>query len=198
MSAGDRRLVREAIAAYFGGLENTQDAGIYYQGGPLAILGLGTAYPYLVKGAPDEHYTAGEASGFGWGTVLTVALGEQRIIREAMGGKTSGWRQRHYLARCLLDTISYEAHLETAEAGVDDLIDALLAMIYADRTLGTTGGIYDSIANGRLIQQAGEDGPNGTVRGIGIGEAEWTVGGDRGKGRGGVAITFDVMTVIAA
>lgn len=200
MTAGDRQLVRDAIAAYFGGNLQTEDAGIYFQGGPLSAYGLGTAYPYKIKGgAPDPYYTAGQPEGNNWGAVLTVALGRQNIVREAMGGKTSGWRQRHYEARLSLDVLSYEPHLETAEAGTDDLIDALLGLIYADRTLGTTGGIYNTLANGRLIQQAGEDGPNGTLRGIEIGEADWeTVDAERGKGRGGVAISFDVMTVIAA
>lgn len=196
MTAGDRQLVRDAIAAYFGGNLQTEDAGIYFQGGPLSAYGLGTAFPYLIKkGAPDAYYTAGQPEGNNWGAVLTVALGRQDVIREAMGGKTSGWRQRHYLARCSLDVLSYEPHLETAEAGTDDLIDAFLALIYADRTLGTTSSLYPT---GRLITQAGEDGPNGTVRGIEIGEATWEVEDDRGKGRGGLEISFDVMTMIAA
>jgi len=193
MSAGDRRLVREAVAAYFGGTVNTTDAGIYYQGGPLSALGLGTAYPYKIKkGAPDRFYTLGEADGTGWGCVLTVALAPVRITRDSMGGATSGWRERHYTTVCSFDVISYEPHLETAEAAFDDLIDAFLAMIYADRTLGTTNaGLYP--LTGRLITQAGEG-----KQGIDIGAPEWTVEGDRGRGEGGMSITFDVLTMVAA
>jgi len=192
MSAGDRQLVREAVAAYFGGAKSTADGGNYYQGGPLSAAGLGTAYPYLIKGgAPDEYYTQGVAAGTGWGAVLSVRVGTQRIIRSSYGGPTSGWRERHYTVTCALDVISYEPHLETAEAGLDDLTDALLGLIYADRTLGTTSNAYPT---GRLITQAGEG-----REGITIGEPlDWTVEADRGRGRGGLEIIFDVMTMIAA
>jgi hypothetical protein len=193
MSAGDRRLVREAVAAYFGGTENTADAGIYFQGGPLASAGLGTAYPYLIKGgAPDGFYTVGEPAGTGWGAVLTVHLAPVKITRDSMGGLTSGWRERHYTTRCSFDVLSYEPHLETAQAGLDDLLDAFLALIYADRTLGTTNAILYPVT-GRLITQAGEG-----RSGIDIGEPQWTVSGDRGLGEGGIDITFDVLTMVAA
>jgi len=189
--AGDRRLVREAVAAYFGGTLVAVDGGICYQGGSLSSLGLGTTYPYKIKkGAPDVYYTQGEADGTGWGTVMTVRLAPVRIRREAMGGATSGWRSRHYTTVCSFDVISYEPHLETAEAGFDDLIDAFLALIYADRTLGTTSGAYPT---GRLITQAGEG-----AEGINLQAAEWTAEGDRGRGEGGMEITFDCLTMIAA
>lgn len=191
MTAGDRRLVREAVAAYFGGSQQTADAGIYYQGGPLASAGLGTAYPYLIKGgAPDAYYTVGEPAGTGWGAVLTVRLGSQRITREAMGGQTSGWRQRRYQAICNLEVISYLPHTETAEAAFDDLVDAFVGLIYADRTLGTTSNTYPT---GRLITQAGE-----SPRGIDIGDMEWQVDPDRGRSEGGLSIQFDCDTFIAA
>ena len=191
MSAGDRRLVREAVAAYFGGTLNTADAGIFFQNGPLASAGLGTAYPYKIKkGAPDQYYTAGQAPGAGWGAVLSVSLGPAKITRMALGGPTSGWRKRDYTVRCALDVISYEAHLETAEAGVDDLVDALIALIYADRTLGTTSNAY---ATGRLITQAGE-----APAGIETGDAVWSVEPDRGRGEGGLDVTFTAMTMVQA
>lgn len=191
MSAGDRRLVREAVAAYFGGTLETADAGIYFQGGPLSALGLGTTYPYKIKkGAPDQYYTLGETAGTGWGAVMSVALAEVFIKRTAMGGAVSGWRERHYTTVCSFDVISYEPHLETAEAAFDDLADAFIALIYADRTLGTTNVIYPM---GRLITQAGE-----WATGIRASAAEWSVEEDRGMGRGGMEITFDCLTMIAA
>lgn len=194
MTAGDRQLVRLAIAAYFGGSLVTADAGICYQGGPLSALGLGTAFPYLIKGgAPDRYYSLGEPDGASWGAVLTVALGEVRNTRDSYGGATSGWRKRHYSVTCSLDVISYAPHLEAAEAPLDDLLGAMDALIYADRTLGTTGGVYDQLANGRLIQQAGE-----TQVGITHGKPEWSVEADRGRGRGGIDYTFDALTMIAA
>lgn len=191
MTAGDRQLVREAVAAYFGGTLQTSDAGIYYQGGSLSSAGLGTAFPYKIKkGAPDVYYTLGEADGTGWGCVLTVNLGPVRNIRDAYGGATSGWRARTYTVTCGLDVISYLPHLETTEAAFDDLVNGLDGLIYADRTLGTTSSNYPT---GRLITQAGE-GRTGIVHG----DPVWTVEGDRGRGEGGMDYTFDVLTMVEA
>src|ERR1700735_3267533 len=114
--AGDRRLVREAVAGYFGGTLQTEDAGIYFQGGPLASMGLGTAYPYKNKrGAPHRHYTLGESDGTGWGAVMTVSLGVT-TLRDSYGGATSGWRARRYRGTCALDVISYPPPLAAAGA----------------------------------------------------------------------------------
>lgn len=187
--AGDRRLVRCAVAAYFGGQLETTDAGVYYQGGPLASAGLGTAYPYKIKrGAPDAYYTAGEPDGTGWGAVLTVGLGVS-TTRDSYGGKTSGYRKRLYTVTCGLDVISYLPHLETTEAAFDDLVNGLDSLIYADRTLGTT----NQATGTRLIIEAGE-GRNG----IRHGTPEWSVEGDRGRGEGGMDYTFDVLTMVEA
>jgi len=186
--SGDRQLVREAVAGYFGGTAGDPGQGIFYQNGPLNDLGLGTAYPYMVKGVPDPYYTAGQDAGAGFGAVLSVRLEETHITRRAMAGKTTGWRDRHYTAQCALDVLSRTPLLETAEAGLDDLVDGLLDLIYADRTLGTTSDVYPT---GRLITQAGE-GPEGIM----IGAPAWTVDADRGPSRGGLAITFDVLTMV--
>src|SRR5579859_7665525 len=101
--AGDRQLVRDAVAAYFGGSLVTADAGTCYQGGPLAGAGLGTAFPYLIKGgAPDTYYTLGEPSGTSWGAVMTVHLSRVVNTRDSYGGATSGWRKRIYTVKCSL------------------------------------------------------------------------------------------------
>jgi hypothetical protein len=193
VSAGDRQLVRNAVAAYFGGTLQTSDAGVFYQGGPLASAGLGTAYPYLIKGsAPDTAYTLGEAPGTGWGAVMTVHLGPVTNTRDSYGGATSGWRKRLYAVKCSLDVISYAEHLEGAEAPLDDLLNGIDALIYADRTLGTTSATY-AAQGGRLIIEAGE-GRTGIVHG----EPEWTTEADRGRGRGGIDYTFDVLTMVSA
>jgi hypothetical protein len=192
MTTGDRQLVRLAVAAYFGGTQQTTpDGGVYYQGGPLASAGLGTAYPYKVKGgAPDRFYTLGEDDGTGWGTVLTVRLSTVRNARDSYGGKTSGWRERHYTVVCSLDVISYLPHIEVAEAAFDDLANGMDALIYADRTLGTTSDAYPT---GRLITQAGEG-----RAGIEHGEPEWSDEEDRGRGRGGMDYTFEALTMVEA
>jgi hypothetical protein len=191
--SGDRQLVRRAVAAYFGGTLQTADAGVYYQGGPLASSGLGTAFPYLIKGgAPDTYYTLGEPDGTSWGAVLTVHLGRVANTRDSYGGAVSGWRKRLYTVVCSLDVISYAEHLEGAEAPLDDLANDMDALIYADRTLGTTSATY-AAQGGRLIIEAGE-GRNG----IEHGEPEWTTEADRGRGRGGMNYTFDVLTMVSA
>jgi hypothetical protein len=187
--AGDRQLVRNAIAAYFGGTLQTADAGVYYQGGPLSSAGLGTAFPYKIKrGAPDVYYTLGEADGTGWGCVMTVGLGVSNT-RDSYGGATSGYRKRIYTVVCALDVISYLPHLEQAEAAFDDLVNGIDGLVYADRTLGTT----NQSTGQRLIIEAGE-GRNG----IRHGTPEWSVEGDRGRGEGGMDYTFDVLTMVAA
>lgn len=193
--AGDRQLVREAVAAYFGGTLITADAGICYQGGPLTGAGLGTAYPYKIKGgAPDQYYTAGMAAGTAWGAVMTVTIGREAILRTSLGGPVSGWRARHYLTRCSFEAISYLPHLETAEVALDNLVDAWLTLLYADRTLGTTSAEY---ASGRLITQAGEAGK--VASGLDISDPdEWQVSADRGKAIGGLAITFECLTMVEA
>jgi hypothetical protein len=190
---GNRQQVRQAIAQYFGGTLVTADAGICYQNGPLVSAHLGTAFPYKVKkSAPDQYYTHGMPAGTGWGAVLTVSLTEQ-IGRIAIGGATSGWRARRYRTRCSVEVLSTEPHLETAEAGLDDLIDALIGLIYADRTLGTTDPVAYPPPVGRLITQAGE-----APEGISVGEPEFVVADDRGRAFGGVEILFETFTAVQA
>lgn len=193
--AGERQQVRNAVAAYFGGTLVTADAGTAYQGGSLTSFGLGTAYPYEVKGVPDSYYTAGTPAGFGWGAVLGVKI-SRATKRDSIGGATSGWRARHYKVSCELVAISQEPHLETAGAGLDDLIEAMHTLIYADRTLGTTGGAYASNPGGRLIIQAGE----GTA-GINDSTMPWQpVGPEDKRSRyvGEATIEFECLTMVAA
>ena len=195
MAAGDRNLVRNAIAAYFGGTLVPTDAGICYQGGPLAAAGLGTAYPYVVKGVPDGYFTIGVPAGFGWGAVMGIRQVHRRITRRpdgAMGGPTSGWRGRRYTITLELVAISQTRHLETAEQGFDDLIDAMHALIYADRTLGTTSGAYPT---GRLITEAGE-GPAG-IEDLTEGFAPID-GDDHGRFAGEGTVTFTALTMVQA
>lgn len=196
--AGDRQLVREAIAAYFGGTLQTADAGIYYQNGPLTAFGLGTAFPYKVKeGAPDGFYTEGMDSGVQWGAVLTVGLQPVTIRRKAIAGKVSGFRMRRYMAVLSYEVLSWAPHLETAEQGLDNLIDASISLLYADRTLGSTNALLypnPPYFGNRLIEQAGE-GPDAVLD---TGEPEFTVDADRGKAKGGITLTFNVDNWVQA
>jgi hypothetical protein len=193
--AGDRQLVRNAVAAYFGGTLVTADAGTCYQGGPLVSSGLGTAYPYQVKGVPDPYYFTGMPAGTQWGTVMGLRA-DRDTTRDSYGGATSGWRKRYYTITCELVVISQAPHVETAGAGLDDLIDAMHALIYADRTLGTTGGIYDSLANGRLIQQAGEN-PYGIKDSTPV-WAPVKTGDEHSRWFGEGVLSFQALTMVAA
>lgn len=144
---GERQQVREAVAGYFGGVRIAGDAGVCFQGGPLTPAGLGTAYPYAVKGVPDPYYFAGKAAGAGWGAIMAVSTFERTRQRRSLGG----WFDHWYNVTCDLAVISQEPHIETAEAGLDDLIDGMLTLLYADPTLGTT------TPDGMLIEMAGEN-----------------------------------------
>lgn len=193
--SGERQQVRLAVASYFGGTLVTADAGTCYQNGPLAGSGLGTAFPYEVKGIPDSYYVAGMAAGVGWGAVMGIRL-ERATKRDSYGGATSGWRARRYKVSCELVALSQEPHLETAGAGLDDLIEAMHALIYADRTLGTTGGAYAGNPGGRLIIQAGEN-----PFGIDDSTQPWQpVGPEDKRSRyvGEATVEFEALTMVEA
>jgi hypothetical protein len=146
----ERQLVRLAVASYFGGAKVTADAGTCFQGGPLTAFGLGTAYPYTVRNVPDEYYTAGMPAGQNWGAVMSTTRVERNTRLDSYGGQTSGYWARRYTIECEIALICELPHIEVAGAALDDLIDKVHALIYADRTLGTNGG-----ASGLQILQAG-------------------------------------------
>jgi hypothetical protein len=148
---GDRQLVRNAVAAFFGGTLVT-DGELKYQGGPLVSYGLGTAYPYSVRHAPDTDYTAGMPAGQNWGCVLSTTRVRRVTTLDSYGGPSSGIWLRKYTIACEIALLCEMAHIEVAEAGLDDLIDQAIGLIFADRTLGTSSG-----AGGVKILTAGTD-----------------------------------------
>jgi len=183
--SGERQQVRLAVAAFFGGILVT-DGEVKFQNGPLTAYGLGTAYPYTVRNAPDTDYTAGMPAGQNWGCVLSTTAMTRQTLREGYGGPTSGYRGRTYTVTCQIELIAETAHLETAGAGLDDLIDQMHAMVYADRNLGTMTA--DSV----LILQAGEGrtGIRDTT------EPMVLVNPDKGRSAGGATVTFDAFTMV--
>ena len=188
--SGDRQLVRRAVAAYFGGTLVEADAGICYQGGSLVSAGLGTVFPYSVKGIPDEYYFTGMPDGTGWGAVMGIRL-DRSTKREAYAGATSGWRARRYTVTCELVVLSQLPHIEVAGAGLDDLIDGMHALIYADRTLGTS---HENYPGGRLIMQAGEK-----PAGIEDKTPTWLpLDAERGRYMGEGEMTFEALTMVEA
>lgn len=189
--AGERQMVRLAVAAYFGGTL-VGDGEVKYQGGPLSAYGLGTAYPYSVKHGPDTDYAAGQPAGQNWGAVMSTTRVRRADARDSYGGGTSGWRAHQFTIACRIGVICELDHIEIAGAGLDDLIDAMRALMYADRTLGTTGGAYAGLPGGRLLIEAGE-----TRTGV-TDETDEFVGLDSAKGRyaGEATVTFNALTMV--
>lgn len=189
--AGERQQVRNAVCAYFGGTLVT-DGEVKYQGGPLAAYGLGTAYPYSVRNAPDTDYSAGQPAGQNWGCVLSTTAFARASTRDSYGGGTSGWRAWQFTVTCEIALICELDHIEVAGAGLDDLIDQVHALIAADRTLATTGGQYASLPGGRLIIEAGEGRAGITDR------TDKFAGVDTAKGRyaAQATVTFNALTMV--
>ena len=170
--AGDRQLVRLAVAQFFGGTQVTTDDEVKFQGGPLTAYGLGTAYPYSVRHAPDSDYTAGQPAGQNWGCVLSTTRVRRTVSLDSYGGPSSGIWLRKYVITCEIALLCELEHIEVAGAGLDDLIDQAVALIFADRTLGTNSG-----SGGVRILTAGTD-KNSIVD-----ETDRLAGVDEKKGR---------------
>lgn len=133
-----RLTVRHAAATYLGG-KGLPSVGTIYASPPKLSRG-GDAYEGL-------------ASGVASGSVIYVEVLDSHELREGFGGETSGKKMvTHALRLHLL----FRSKARTAQDAMDDhdtLIEALLAALRADRTLGSATGAAP-------ILQAGE-GPSG-------------------------------------
>lgn len=134
MTRQARADVRDGIATYFGG-QYLPDARCYREG-PLLPYGLATLRAYVPKRENDADYTVGLAPGRAMGAYAVVYLAETNERREAFGGPTSGWRHRIYAVTLHLYHLATKALAEDAQADVDELLEAAVALIHADRTLG--------------------------------------------------------------
>lgn len=183
---GDRQLVRLAVAKFFGGTQ-VADGETKFQEGPLLSYGLGTAYPYSVRHAPDTDFTAGMPYGQNWGCVLSTTRVRRTTTLDSYGGPSSGIWLRKYTITCEIGLICELEHIEVAGAGLDDLIDQMESMIFADRTLGTQGG-----AGGVTILTAGTD-KNAITS-----ETDRFTAIDPKKGRyaGEATVTFQALTEV--
>ena len=185
--AGDRQLVRLAVAQFFGGTQVTTDAEVKFQGGPLVSFGLGTAYPYSVTHMPDSDYTAGAAAGRNYGFVLATTKLTRATKLDSYGGPSSGTWERKYQVTCRIGILAELEHIEVAEAALDDLIDQMHTLIYADRTLGTQGG-----AGGVTILTAGTGGITDTT------DVLTAVDQVKGRYTGEADVTFQALTMVTA
>ena len=198
VTASERELVRLAVAAYFGGSLVTTDAGTCYQGGPLTASGLGTFYPYTVRGVPDEYYTAGQPDGQNWGCVMSTTKLERVTTRDSYGGATSGWRSRRYAIECEIALICELPHIEVAGAGLDNLIDAMFSLLAADRNLGTKAA-YVAGTSPLLIIQAGEGkGGQGGPGFRDLTEKFEALDAEKGRYAAMATVSFEVFTMVAS
>lgn len=114
---------------------------------------VGTIYASPPKISKGSDAYEGLPSGVASGSVIYVEVLDSHEIREGFGGATSGKKIVTHLLRI---HVLFRSRARTAEEAMDDhdiLLEALLAAIRADRTLGT-------VTSATPILQAGE-GPAG-------------------------------------
>jgi hypothetical protein len=142
----DRKLIRQGIATYFGGA--TFDAAHQiYRPTPLAAAGLGgvrTFMPVIVTG---EDRMIGLTAGSSMGAVMGVWLGESAEKRLTIGGTLD----RPYAVHLMIWHLSMGPITEDAQSHIDDLVEAIVARIRADPTLG-----MGPDSSGPKVTQAGE------------------------------------------
>lgn len=128
-----REHVRRGVAAYFGGPLDPEDpAGSIYRPGPLLPYGLATVRAYAGRPRqPDTDFTTGLEPG-AMGARLTVGLAtttERRIT-------TGGWKALIFQVTLGLEAIGTAPNPELAQAEVDGLLEAIVALVRADPALG--------------------------------------------------------------
>lgn len=111
---------------------------------PPTIPGLALVLPAMPKLMQGQQLWQPEVQGSGAGAYVTLARDSQRRI--AIGGATSGVKLRTYQASLMIvhktdttgtDTGGVDPGVLAMDA-YDDLIDAVIARLLADRTLGGT------------------------------------------------------------
>lgn len=123
--------LRTGIARYFGGA--TFDAAYQiYRPTPLASVGLGGVRAYMPTIVTAQDRMIGLTAGSTMGAVMGVWLGESTETRLTIGGTLN----RPYDVHLMLWHLSVGPLTEAAQTHVDDLLEAIVARIRADPTLG--------------------------------------------------------------
>lgn len=152
MTQTSRKLVRLAIAQFFGGTQY-DDTFRCYRGGPLLGYGLSTVRPYQPKREPDTDYVMGLNPGRGMGAIMALQMGETRdtllTVPGLPAGVKGGQRRLVYPVKCHVFHLAHMQYAEDAEADIDDLAEAIQDLIHSDLTLGT------GITSPPMIYQAG-------------------------------------------
>lgn len=146
-----RAAVRSGIAEFFGG-PTYDDVSRIYRPTPLAASGLAGVRPYFGKRVPDSDYTFGLTAGRAMGGIIVVHLAQEQERRIALGGATGGVKRVPYAVTLHLYHLAQTQHAETAQADVDDLLDAIKDLIHGDRTLGGTVTEAGESANGIITR----------------------------------------------
>lgn len=144
-----RQDVRTGIAKYFGG--STLDGRGFYRPGPLTSAGLSGVLPYFVSfdgRVEDRDYFEGLADAATFGAVMCVHLAVTTETRLTIGGTLD----RPYNTELYLWYLDISASPPAAQSAFDDLLEAIVARIHADPTLGMD--VNSGAA--AIVTQAGE------------------------------------------
>ena len=166
-----RAAVRSGIAAYFGGA-TFDPAYRIWRPTPLAAAGLAGVRAFFPKRMSDDDYTFGYSPPRGMGGVMIVHLPTQNRTRIAIGGLHGGIKNERFSAELHLYHLGQVPHVEDAQADFDALVEAIIARLEADPTLGG------------IVTQAGEG-----DAGITVAASEPYVKGERVESYG--VIRFD-------
>jgi hypothetical protein len=105
------------------------------------IPGVGTVFASPPKVARSSDAYANLPAGTPSGSVLFVEVMTIREKRLGFGGPTNGTKETRYTLRLQLLFRSRQGKSEDAMDDHDDQVEAILAKLRADRTLGTNGTI---------------------------------------------------------
>jgi hypothetical protein len=127
-----RAQVRDGIAQYFGGAV-LDAADQVYRPTPLAAQGLAGVAPYFAESFRDEVMAIkGLGAGRGRGAIMCVHIAETTEVRHSIGGIF----EVPYQIQLYLWHLSLIPSVQDAQADRDDLVEAVIARIHDDPTLG--------------------------------------------------------------
>ena len=132
-----RRDIRTGVAAFFGG-DTFDTAAQIYRPTPLQASGLAGVRPYWRTIFEDRDYLATLVADRGMGAVMSVHIADDSERRIALGGPTGGFKSRPLQLELWVWHYARTPVIEDAQADMDDLLDAVVARIHGDRTLGGT------------------------------------------------------------
>lgn len=143
-----RQDVRTGIATYFGG--STLDDRGFYRPTPLAALGLAGVRAYWTDRFDDNRdYFDGLTAPATFGVIMAVNLTTTTERRLAIGGTLD---RPYAVDLYLFYYATTTPPPEAVQASMDDLLDAIVARMRADPTLGMGAGSGAPT----IVTQAGE------------------------------------------